>query len=230
MYCFNTVKYRHQPETCLYSSIHRTAERVKHKFDICWLQTHVKDVTAWGRNHIIDKRSFQGSIRCIFSNVKVQHYDKCMVTIFEYVSLFLSWGSGTLTKNAWYEHTQLVSRFQFERELQFQCLLWKVTQEKTRVNITAESQHSTSCWATPLVCHPKGSSGPVSFLLLPLPLLLYLHRLCSRGCTLPLGQLWQQRTNLLHRTVFLTIHQGQLAHSNHRRLIAGTRDAAGTLE
>lgn len=182
----------------------------------------------WGRNHINDKRSFQGSICCIFSNVEVQHYDKCMVTIFEYLSLFPPWDSGTVTKSAWYEHTQLVPRFQFEQELQFQCLLWKVTQAKIRVSITAERQHSTSSWATLLACHTKGSSGPIS-LLLPLPLLLYFYSLCSHDCTLPLGQLWQQRTNLLHWTVFLPI-QCQLAHSDQVCLRAGTRDAAGTLE
>ena len=153
-----------------------------------------------------------------------------MVTIFEYTSLFLPWDSGTVTKSAWYEHTQLVSRFQFEQELQFQCLLCLSDFPKVCVNITAESQHSTSCWATPLACHTKGSSAPISLLLLPLPLLLYLYRLCSHGCIPPLGQLWQQRTNLFHGTVFLPIQQGQLAHSNEICLRAGTRDAAGTLE
>lgn len=68
----------------------------------------------WGRNHIIDKGSFQGSIHCIFSSVKVQHYDKCMVTIFEYVLLFLMRDYVTVRKSASYEHTQLVSRFQSE--------------------------------------------------------------------------------------------------------------------
>lgn len=178
MYYFDSIKHRHQPQTCLYSSARGTTERVKHKFDVCWLQTHVKDVTVWGRNHRIDKRSFQGSTRYIFSNAKVQRYDKCMVTTFEHISLFLPWDSGTVTKRAWYEHTQLVSRFQLKEELPFQCLLWKITPAKIYVNITADSQRWTSCWAAPLPCHTRESCSSLS------PA-FPLHRLCSHVVPFP---------------------------------------------
>lgn len=58
------------PEACLYSVLHRAMDQVEHEFHICWLLTHIKDVTVWGGNHKTGKRSFQGSTRYIFSNVK----------------------------------------------------------------------------------------------------------------------------------------------------------------
>lgn len=173
MYYSDSIKHRHQPQICLHRSAHGTTEQVKPKFDICWLQTHVKDVTVWGRNHRIDKRSFQGSTRCIFSNAKVQHH-KHTVTTSKHISLFLPWDSGTVTKMAWYEHTQLVSRLQLEEELPFQCLLWKVTAAKIHVNITALNELLSHSTALPY----KGK------LFFPHPCFL-LYRLCSHVVPFP---------------------------------------------
>lgn len=58
------------PEASLYSGLHGAMDQAEHEFHICWLLTHIKDVTVWGGNHKTDKRSFQGSTRYIFSNVK----------------------------------------------------------------------------------------------------------------------------------------------------------------
>lgn len=87
-------------------------------------------MTAWGRNHIIDKKSFQGSTRYIFSNVKVQHYDKLIVTIFEYVPLFLHEILGLLRKVLDMNTSSLFQDFSLSKNCNFSVYFQKSLKQR----------------------------------------------------------------------------------------------------